>query len=231
MAKQQKLAIIDAHALIHRAYHALPPMSTPEGIPTNAAYGFTAMLLKMIATIKPTHVVAAFDMKGPTFRHEEYAEYKANRKAPADDLIPQFEVVRDIVHAFSIPVLEKQGFEADDILGTVAKQFGGTMPIVIITGDNDALQLVTEHVSVFSLKKGITDTILYTPEVVQELWGFEPKFVPDYKGLAGDSSDNIKGVAGIGAKTAKEKRFTLLVKTVGLRGKRCSIAMIAEKPL
>lgn len=204
MAKQQKLAIIDAHALIHRAYHALPPMSTPEGIPTNAAYGFTSMLLKMVSQLKPTHVVAAFDMKGPTFRHAEYAEYKANRKAPSDDLIPQFEVVRDIVRAFNIPVLEKKGFEADDVIGTIAKQFGGTMPIVIITGDNDALQLVTDTTSVFSMKRGITDTILYTPEVVQEIWGFEPKFVPDYKGLAGDSSDNIKGVVGIGAKTAKD---------------------------
>ncbi|OGY30925.1 MAG: DNA polymerase I [Candidatus Andersenbacteria bacterium RIFCSPHIGHO2_02_FULL_45_11] len=204
MAKQQKLAIIDAHALIHRAYHALPPMSTPEGMPTNAAYGFTAMLLKMISQLKPTHVVAAFDMKGPTFRHEEYAEYKAHRKAPADDLIPQFELVREIVRTFSIPVLEMKGFEADDIIGTVAKRFAGVMPIVIITGDNDTLQLVTDTTSVFSLKKGITDTISYTPEVVREVWGFEPKYVPDYKGLAGDASDNIKGVAGIGAKTAKD---------------------------
>lgn len=204
MAKQQKLAIIDAHALIHRAYHALPPMSTPDGIPTNAAYGFTSMMLKMIGQLKPTHVVAAFDMKGPTFRHKEYADYKAHRKAPADDLIPQFDVVRDIVRAFSIPVLEKKGFEADDIIGTVAKQFGGSMPVVIITGDNDTLQLVTDTVSVCSLKKGITDTILYTPELVREAWGFEPRFVPDFKGLAGDPSDNIKGVAGIGAKTAKD---------------------------
>lgn len=204
MAKQQKLAIIDAHALIHRAYHALPPMSAPDGTPTHAAYGFTTMLLKMIATIKPTHVVAAFDMKGPTFRHEEYEDYKANRKAPAEDLIPQFELVRDIVRAFSIPVLEMKGFEADDIIGTVAKQFGEMMPIVIVTGDNDALQLVTDTTSVFSLKRGMTDTIIYTPDVVMQLWGFAPKFIPDYKGLAGDSSDNIKGVAGIGAKTATD---------------------------
>lgn len=204
MTKQQKLAIIDAHALIHRAYHALPPMTAPDGTPTNAAYGFTTMLLKMIATIKPTHVVAAFDMKGPTFRHKEYAQYKAHRKPLDDDLISQFDLVRDVVRAFSIPILEKKGFEADDILGTIAKQVGDTMPIAIITGDNDTLQLVTDTTSVFSLKRGITDTILYTPEVVREVWGFEPKFVPDYKGLAGDSSDNIKGVAGIGAKTAKD---------------------------
>lgn len=204
MPKQQKLAIIDAHALIHRAYHALPPMSSSTGLPTNAAYGFTSMLLKMIATVKPTHLVAAFDMKGKTFRHEEYEEYKAHRKVAPDDLVPQFDIVRDIVRAFSIPILEKQGFEADDIIGTVAAQYGATMPVVIITGDNDTLQLVTDSVSVFSLKRGISDTILYTPDVVRELWGFEPKFVVDYKGLAGDASDNIKGVAGIGAKTAKD---------------------------
>jgi DNA polymerase-1 len=204
MPKQQKLAIIDAHALIHRAYHALPPMSTAEGVPTNAAYGFTTMLLKMIATIKPTHVVAAFDMKGPTFRHEEYAEYKAHRKVAPDDLIPQFDLVREIVRAFNIPLLERKGFEADDVIGTVAKQFGGSMPVVIATGDNDTLQLVTDTTSVLSLKGGITDTILYTPEVVRDVWGFEPGFVPDYKGLAGDTSDNIKGVAGIGAKSAKD---------------------------
>lgn len=204
MPKQQKLAIIDAHALIHRAYHALPPMSTAEGLPTNAAYGFTAMLIKMLGQLKPTHVVAAFDMKGPTFRHEEYAEYKAHRKAAPDDLVAQFDIVRDIVRAFSIPILEKKGFEADDIIGTIAKQYAGTMPIVIITGDNDTLQLVTDTTSVCSLKKGITDTIVYTPELVREAYGFDPRYMPDYKGLAGDASDNIKGVAGIGDKTAKE---------------------------
>lgn len=204
MPKQQKLAIIDAHALIHRAYHALPPMSTAEGLPTNAAYGFTAMLIKMLGQLKPTHVVAAFDMKGPTFRHEEYAQYKAHRKAAPDDLVAQFDIVRDIVRAFSIPILEQKGFEADDIIGTIAKQYAGTMPIVIITGDNDTLQLVTDTTSVCSLKKGITDTIVYTPELVREAYGFDPKYMPDYKGLAGDASDNIKGVAGIGDKTAKE---------------------------
>lgn len=204
MPTQQKLVIIDAHALIHRAYHALPPMSSSEGVPTNAAYGFTAMLLKMISQLKPTHIIAAFDMKGPTFRHEEYAEYKAHRKATPDDLIVQFDIVRDIVRAFSIPVLEKKGFEADDVIGTVAKKFGGDVVIIIVTGDNDTLQLVTDTTSVFSLKRGMTDTIVYTPDVVYEAYGFEPKYMPDYKGLAGDPSDNIKGVAGIGTKTAKE---------------------------
>ncbi len=204
MPKQQKLAIIDAHALIHRGYHALPPMSSPMGLPTNAAYGFTAMLLKMIATVKPTHVIAAFDMKGPTFRHEQYAEYKAHRKAAPDDLVVQFDIVRDIVRAFGIPVLEKKGYEADDVIGTIVSRLAGSIPIVVITGDMDTLQLVDEHVSVFTLKRGISDTVLYTPALVREVYGFDPIYIPDYKGLAGDPSDNIKGVAGIGTKTAKE---------------------------
>ncbi len=203
MTKRQKLAVIDAHALIHRAYHALPPMTTPQGVPTNAAYGFAAMLIKMLATLKPTHVIAAFDMKGPTFRHKEFADYKAHRKAAADDLVVQFDVVRDIVRSFDIPILEKTGYEADDIVGTVVEKFSKDVPIVIVTGDADALQLVDEQVSVFTLRRGISDTILYTPELVREAYGFDPKYIPDYKGLAGDASDNIPGVAGIGKKTAQ----------------------------
>ncbi len=204
MAKRQKLAIIDAHALIHRAYHALPPMTTSEGIPTNAVYGFTTMLIKMISTLKPTHVIAAFDMKGPTFRHEEYGDYKAHRKELDDDLIVQFDIVRDVVRAFSIPIYEKKGFEADDIIGTIVKTVEDKIPVVVVTGDMDTLQLVSEKTSVFTLKRGISDTILYTPELVKEKYGFDPIYIPDYKGLAGDPSDNIKGVAGIGVKTAKD---------------------------
>lgn len=204
MAKKQKLAVIDAHALIHRAYHALPPMSTEEGVPTNAVYGFTTMLLKTIATLKPTHVIAAFDMKGPTFRHAEYADYKAHRKAIDDDLVVQFDIVREVVKAFSIPIFEKKGFEADDLIGTIVRTLQGQIPVVVVTGDMDTLQLVSETTSVFTLKRGISDTILYTPELVREKYGFDPKYIPDYKGLAGDPSDNIKGVKGVGAKTAKD---------------------------
>lgn len=204
MAKRQKLAIIDAHALIHRAYHALPPMTSPEGVPTNAVYGFTTMLLKMISTLKPTHVIAAFDMKGATFRHEEYADYKAHRKALDDDLIVQFDIVRDVVRAFAIPIFEKKGFEADDLIGTIVRKAEDEMPVVVVTGDMDTLQLVSEKTSVFTLKRGISDTVLYTSELVRERYGFDPRYIPDYKGLAGDPSDNIKGVAGIGAKTAKD---------------------------
>jgi len=204
MAKKPKLALIDAHALIHRAYHALPPMSDSAGRPLNAVYGFTTMLLKMLTTLKPTHVVAAFDVKGPTFRHKEFADYKAHRKPADDDLVVQFDVVREVLRAFNVPVIDKQGFEADDILGTLTARVNGEVKKIIVTGDMDALQLVDEATSVFTLKRGMTDTILYTPTEVQEKYGFAPEFVPDYKGLAGDASDNIPGVAGIGDKTARD---------------------------
>lgn len=204
MPKKAKIALIDANALIHRAYHALPPMSTSDGTPTNAAFGFTTMLLKMFESLKPTHVVAAFDVKGKTFRHKEYAEYKAHRKPTPSDLIEQFDTVREILTAFGIPVLQKKGFEADDIIGTLTKKIDGGIQKVIVTGDKDALQLVDAHTSVFTLKRGVTDTILYTPALVREEYGFDPIQIIDYKGLRGDPSDNIPGVEGVGDKTAKE---------------------------
>lgn len=204
MAKRQKIALIDAHALIHRAYHALPPMSTRQGVPTNAVYGFTMMLLKVLSAIKPTHVAAAFDVKGPTFRHKAFADYKAQRKPAEEALIAQFDVVREVLAAFNIPIIQKQGYEADDILGTLTARLDRGVKKVIVTGDLDTLQLVDEDTAVFTLKRGVADTILYTPREVRERFGFGPEFVPDYKGLAGDASDNIPGVLGIGEKTARE---------------------------
>lgn len=204
MAKQVRLALIDAHALIHRAYHALPPMSTPEGVPTNAVYGFTTMMFKMFSTLKPTHVVAAFDVKGPTFRKEKYADYKANRKVVPDDLIVQFDLVRDILTAFGIPIIDKQGFEADDIIGTLIKKNDGSIKKIIVTGDQDALQLINDSTTVFTLRRGVTDTILYDREAVIQKFGFGPEHMIDYKGLRGDPSDNIPGVKGVGEKTAQE---------------------------
>lgn len=204
MAKQLKLALIDAHALIHRAYHALPPMNTSDGTPTQAVYGFTAMLLKMLTVLKPTHVVAAFDVGGKTFRHDAFEDYKAHRPKAADDLVIQFGLVQDLVRAFNIPVIKKQGFEADDIIGTIVTRVDPSIKKYIVTGDMDALQLVNDHTSVFTLKRGVTDTILYTPEIVKTRYGFGPELVPDYKGLRGDPSDNIPGVPGVGEKTAQE---------------------------
>lgn len=204
MARKPKLAIIDAHALIHRAYHALPPMNSADGAPTNAVYGFTTMLLKMLTTLKPTHVVAAFDVKGPTFRHKEFPDYKAHRKPADDDLVVQFDVVRDVVRAFNIPIIESQGFEADDVIGTLVERIDGGVKKVVVTGDMDTLQLIDDDTVVFTLKSGMTNTISYTEELVHEKYGFGSDLVPDYKGLAGDASDNIPGVEGIGDKTARE---------------------------
>lgn len=198
------MALIDAHALIHRAYHALPPMTTRDGQPTNAVYGFTMMLLKVITTIKPTHVAAAFDVKGPTFRHKAFADYKAQRKPAEAALVRQFDVVREVLAAFNIPVIQKQGYEADDILGTLTARLDSGVKKVVVTGDLDTLQLVDESTAVFTLKRGVSDTILYTPREVRERFGFGPEFIPDYKGLAGDASDNIPGVPGVGEKTARE---------------------------
>ena len=204
MPKKKKLALIDAHALIHRAYHALPPMSTRDGQPTNAVFGFTTMLLKMFSTVKPTHVVAAFDMPGPTFRHKAFKEYKAHRGPADDELVSQFDVVRQVCQAFNIPILSQKGFEADDIIGTLVTKLDGDTSKVIITGDMDALQLVDDTTSVLAPKRGLNDTMLYKALEVQEKYGFGPEHVTDYKGLAGDNSDNIPGVEGIGDKTAKD---------------------------
>ncbi len=204
MAKRIKLALIDSNALVHRAYHALPPLTSKTGLPTNAVYGFTTMLLKMFSTLKPTHVVAAFDVKGPTFRKEKFAAYKAHRKPMEDDLAAQFPLVKEVLKAFDIPIIELKGFEADDVIGTLVKKIDGDVQKVIVTGDMDTLQLIDHLTSVFTLRKGVTDTILYDAEMVRAQYGFGPEHMIDYKGLRGDPSDNIPGVKGVGDKTAKE---------------------------
>lgn len=204
VTRKPTLVLIDSNALIHRAYHALPPMSTRDGTPTNAVYGFALMLLKVFQVIKPTHLVAAFDVKGPTFRTRQYAAYKAHRKAADDELVQQFPLARELLEAFGIPVVEKRGYEADDILGTLAAQAGDAVRTVIVTGDMDAVQLVDATTSVFMLKRGVSDTVLYDEAVVREHFGFPPEFLIDYKGLRGDPSDNIPGVAGVGEKTARD---------------------------
>lgn len=213
MAEQKiRLALLDVHAIVHRAYHALPPMSRKDGTPTQAAYGFTTMLLKMLSTVKPTHVAAAIDLPGPTFRHEAFDGYKAQRKETPDDLVSQFALVGQVLEAFNIPVFSEEGFEADDVIGTIAEQ-AKVLPgvqTIVVTGDMDALQLVDERTKVLGLRKGMADTVLYDEEAVREKHGFGPELVPDYKGLRGDPSDNIPGVAGVGDKTARD-----LLKTYG----------------
>ncbi|MEK9151719.1 MAG: DNA polymerase I [Patescibacteria group bacterium] len=211
--KKKTLVLIDGNALIHRAYHALPPLTTKKGEVVNAVYGFTLTLLSVLEKFKPEYIAASFDLAGPTFRHKQFADYKATRVKGPDDLYAQIPRVKELTRAFNIPIYEQAGFEADDCVGTLARQAEKeNVEVIIVTGDNDALQLVTPLTKVFTLRKGIKDTVLYDEQAVEAKYGFFPAQIPDYKGLAGDASDNIPGVAGIGAKTATDllKRFGTL---------------------
>jgi DNA polymerase I len=203
--KRKLLVLLDGNALIHRAYHALPPLTTKRGEPVNAVYGFAMTLFSVLEKFRPDYIAASFDLPGPTFRDELYAEYKATRVAAPDDLYEQIPRVKALVAAFNIPIYEQSGFEADDCVGTLARQAEREgVETIIVTGDTDTLQLVTERVKVFTLRKGLKDMVLYGPTEVQEKYGFPPERLVDYKGLAGDASDNIPGVSGVGPKTATE---------------------------
>ena len=203
----KRLVLIDSYAIIHRAWHALPPLTGPQGQPVNAVYGFASILLKMLKELKPDYVVAAFDHPGPTFRHLAFERYKAERQKAPDALYQQIPLVRELLDAFGIPVIEKQGYEADDIIGTIVREVRSKhhdTEIVIVTGDLDTLQLVDRSTRVFTMKKGITDTVLYDEAAVRERYGLSPRQLIDFKGLRGDPSDNIPGVKGVGEKTAAE---------------------------
>lgn len=207
----KRVVLIDAHAVIHRAYHALPPLTTPGGEPSNAVYGFTAILLRILRELKPDHIAAAFDLAGPTFRHLAYERYKAQRPETPSELSSQFSKVREVLAAFGIPIFEKEGYEADDIIGTIAKKLEPKKDteVIVVTGDMDALGLVRPRLKVYSMKKGISETTIYDEKAVRERYGLKPAQLTDLKGLKGDPSDNIPGVKGIGEKTAIEliKKF------------------------
>lgn len=204
--KKQKLVLLDAHAIIHRAYHALPEFMNSKGEPTGAIYGLATMLFKIITELKPDYIVACYDLPKKTFRHEVYQDYKAGRAKADEALVSQLISSREFFKALSVPIYEKEGFEADDLLGTISEKLKDKkkeLEIIIASGDMDTLQLVRGNdVVVYTLKKGINDTILYNEKRVIERFGFMPKNLPDYKGLRGDPSDNIIGVKGIGEKTA-----------------------------
>ncbi len=200
---KQRLLIIDGNALIHRSFHALPSLSNLKGEPVNAVYGFATTLLKAWKELKPTHIVATFDLKGPTFRDELYEAYKATRVKAPDELYEQIPRVKAMVEAFDIPMYEQQGFEADDMIGTITKHLPKVEKI-ILTGDMDTTQLVDATTKIYTLRKGVTDTILLDTDGVKEKFGVTPEQIIDYKALRGDPSDNIPGVKGIGEKTAAE---------------------------
>jgi DNA polymerase I len=204
---KKTLVLLDSHAILHRAYHALPDFTSPTGEPTGALYGLAAMLFKIIDELAPDHLIACYDLPGATHRQEAFEAYKATRVAADDALIAQMVRSRDVYDALSIPRLEAPGFEADDILGTLVEKLRHEkdLDIIIASGDMDTLQLVCgTQVRVYTLKKGIKDTVLYDEAAVVARYGFGPELVPDYKGLRGDPSDNIPGVRGIGEKTATE---------------------------
>lgn len=205
---RKTLVLLDSHAIIHRAYHALPDFASSAGIPTGALYGLSTMLMGILEKFKPNYIVACYDLPQPTYRHEAYEGYKAGRKKTDDALVEQLKSSRTIFEALNIPIYDMPGFEADDMLGTIVHEVledkdMSDVDVVIASGDMDTLQLVTgKRVRVFTLKKGIKDTIIYDEDAVRERYSFGPTQMTDYKGLRGDPSDNIIGIAGIGEKTA-----------------------------
>ena len=206
MSKKKQFLIIDGYALLHRAWHAIPPLTTKEGELVNAVYGFTTILLTVIKEFNPDYLAVALDRKEPTFRRKEYKEYKAQREKQPDELYNQIDRLREVIGTFGIPVYEKAGYEADDVIGTICAQKSvdrKDVQSVIVTGDLDTLQLVDDNTVVFTLRRGIKDTIIYDERSVKERFdGIVPGQLIDFKALRGDVSDNIPGVRGIGEKTA-----------------------------
>ena len=200
MNEKPTLYLIDGSNYVYRAFYAIRELSNSKGFPTNAIYGFTTMLLKLLKDWKPDYIAIAFDVKGPTFRHDAFEAYKATRKATPDALIPQIPFIKDIVRGFSIPVLEQQGLEADDIIGTLARKYAGKgIKTVIVSGDKDMMQLISDDIIMIDTMKDVT----YDAAAVKERFGVGPEKVAELLGLAGDQSDNIPGVPGIGPKNAQ----------------------------
>ncbi|TSC95031.1 MAG: hypothetical protein CEN87_43 [Parcubacteria group bacterium Licking1014_1] len=207
MEDKKRLIIIDSNALLHRAFHALPPLTTQKGEQTGAVYGFLLILFKAIKDLQADYIVACFDTKAPTFRHEQFKEYKAQRPKTPDAIISQMPIIKEVLGALEIPVFLKEGFEADDLIATISQlalQQDDSVEIYILSGDLDNLQLVSERIKVYTLGKGIKDTVLYNKDRVISRFGVTPEQMNDFKALAGDSSDNISGVPGIGKKTAAD---------------------------
>lgn len=206
--EKRRLIIIDSNSVIHRAFHALPPLSTQKGEVVNAVYGFLLVFLRAIRELKPNCIIATFDLPAPTFRHKKFKKYKAKRPPAPQELYDQIPKVKEILKAFNVPIFEKEGFEADDLIGTISQQFSRKQiipesEVVIISGDLDVLQLVDKKTKAFILRKGVKDIVLYDEKLVREKYqGLNPNQLDDFKGLRGDPSDNIPGVRGIGEKTA-----------------------------
>jgi len=208
--EKKRLIIIDCNSIIHRAFHALPPLTTKSGELVNAIYGFLLFFLRAIREFQPDFVAACFDLPGPTFRHKKYKEYKAKRPPAPEELYQQIPKVKEILDAFNVQIFEKEGFEADDIIGTIAnlapkKQIFPEIETIILSGDLDTLQLVDKNTKIYLLKKGVKEAVLYDENLVKiKYLGLGPGQLVDFRALRGDASDNIPGVPGIGEKTARE---------------------------
>ncbi len=205
VTSQDRLLLLDGHSLAYRAFFALPieNFSTTTGQPTNAVYGFTAMLINVLRDEKPTHLAVAFDRGEPTFRHEQYVEYKANRRETPDDFRSQLSLIFEVLDALGVRRLSAPGYEADDLIATLATQAAAQdMDVLIVTGDRDVLQLVSDKVTVLMTRRGITEMTRFTPETVAEKYGLSPAQYPDFAAVRGDPSDNLPGIPGVGEKTA-----------------------------
>ena len=198
-----KLILIDGNSIIYRAFFAMPPLNNSSGLHTNAVYGFTNMLLRLIQEEKPSHILVAFDAGKQTFRHETYQEYKGGRDKTPSELSEQFPLLKQLLESFGISWFELAGYEADDIIGTLSKQGEEEgFEVLVVTGDKDLLQVVSDQVSVALTRKGISEVDTYKPAELNEKYGLKPLQIIDLKGLMGDASDNIPGIPGVGEKTA-----------------------------
>src|SRR3989338_9006869 len=227
MEDKKRIIIIDSNSVIHRAFNALPPLTTKSGEMVNAVYGFLLVFLKAIKEFKPDYVAACFDFPAPTFRHEKYKEYKAKRIKAPPELYGQIPKTKEALSAFGVQVFEKKGFEADDLIGTIAELASKAgAEIIILSGDTDNFQLINPRIKVYNLRKGVKDTVLYDENLIKEKYqGIGPEQLLDFRALKGDPSDNIPGVAGIGEKTAVG-----LIKEFGnLENIYDNLALIKEK--
>lgn len=194
--------LIDGNGLLHRSFHALPPFTTKNGVQTNAVYGFASMLFHAVADFKPTHIAVCFDTPVPTFRKKIFKEYQIHRPKMKDELKKQFPYIKQFLDTAHICYLEKEGYEADDVIGTIVKKVNGKMSILILTADRDMMQLVNESVNIITPQKGLSEIGLYTIDTTIKKFLVTPAQIPDLKSLTGDPSDNYKGADGIGPKTA-----------------------------
>src|SRR3989338_1258826 len=224
---KKRLIIVDSNSIIHRAFHALLPLTTKSGELVNAVYGFLLVFFKAIKEFQPDYIAACFDFPAPTFRHEKYKEYKARRHKAPPELYSQIPKTKEVLAAFGVQVFEKKGFEADDLIGTIAELASKAgAEIIILSGDTDNFQLINPRIKVYNLRKGVKDTVLYDENLIKEKYqGLKPEQLLDFKALKGDQSDNIPGVAGIGDKTA----MSLILEFVTLEAIYDNLALIASK--